>query len=267
MQGPGNDGVLAVARIMDALSGGEHAWDAEEAAVAEIKAIWPRIATGLQETMAFHARAAAWGVREGCRSVVFCISGYPPSWKNARLPHLEAADAAPGARYAYCSAAYEMALLWEEALEGDPGVSVLEASAATPSRVLRMAAAAGMRPPYSVHLPLALHWWGPDDGAEILGGYAGCLRELGPGSSLILSAAVPGGRSAGGRVQALIEEATGTLPHAWTTEGIESVITAGGLKLHSAGVRDVREHDGNGWQAAELAAHDPGWFAGAVALA
>jgi hypothetical protein len=268
MQRPGKaDDVLAVARFMDRLAGGIHARAAEEAPVREIEALWPRIGDGLRETMAFHMRAAEWSVREGARSVIFCISGYPPSWEGARLPHLDAAAADPGARYAYCSAAWTMALLWEEALGGDPRCVALEASAASPSRVLRMATAAGMEPPFSVHLPLALHWWGREDGAAILAGYAACLRELGPGSNVVLSAAVPGGRPAGGKVQALTGLATGTLPHAWTPGGIESAIAAGGLKLHPCGIRDVRDHDGNGWAAGELASHDPGWFAGAVALA
>lgn len=264
--GPGDIDVLAIARIMDALAGGVHAWEAEEAAVREVTRIWPRIGAGLRDTMAFHARAAGWAVREGARSALFCVSGYPPSWEGATLPCLDAASAAPSARFAFCTGDWTLALLWETALQGCPRCVALEAHAAVPSRVLRMATAAGMEPPFSVHLPLALHWWGPATGAEILAGYAALLREMGPGSSVVLSAAVPGGRPAGGSVQALIGDAAGTVPHAWTTEGIESVITAAGMKLHPRGITDVRDHDGNGWAAGELAAHDPGWFAGAVAL-
>lgn len=263
---PGDVDVLAVARFMDALAGGVHGWEAENAAVAEIMGIWPRIADGLRETMAFHARAAEWAVRSGARSVVFCISGYPPSWPGARLPCRDAAGAAPGARFAFATAAWDLALLWEQALEGCPRCTAIEAHAAVPSRVLRMAQAEGLEPPCQVHLPLALHWWGADDGTAILRGYARGLRKLGAGSSVVLSAVVPGGRPAGGRVQALTGQATGTVPHAWTAGLMESAITGAGLRLHPRGIRDVREHDGNGWAAEEYASLDPGWFAGAVAL-
>lgn len=267
--------IAAVARFTDGLADGVHAWEAEEAALREIKALWPGVGKELQATMAFHGRAAEWAVtagsaggwkRDPARSVIFCVSGYPPSWAGAALPHIGAAAAAPAVRFAYATGDWTLSLLWEGALEDEPRCEALEARADVPARVLHMARAAGMEPPYCVQLPLALHWWGRDAAEGILAGYAAGLKELGPGSSLVLSASVPGGVAYGGRIAELTGIATGTVPHAWTPQDIEAVITATGMRLHERGLRDVREHDGNGWHLDELSSHRPGRFVGAVAL-
>lgn len=268
--------ITAVARFTDALSGGIHGREAEQAAVAEIQGLWRGITGEMQDTMAFHGRAAQWAVtagggcgkrrRKAAKTVIFCVSGYPPSWPGVRLPHLDAAAAVPAARFGYATGDWALKLLWDSALAEEHLVAALEARADDPGRVLRMAQAAGMKPPYCIHLPLVLHWWGMEAATQILTGYAATLRELGPGSSVILSASVPGGVQYGGRIAELTGIATGTVPHAWTVESIEAVITAAGMRLHERGIRDVREHDGNGWALSHLASRSPGWFAGAVAL-
>lgn len=296
MGGPGSwdEQVAAVTRLKDALyRGGEggHARREEREAVKRILAMWPDAAKLAREAWAFHGRAAAWAVGSPAadvplppaRSVIITAAGYKPEWDGAVLPHSEAAAVNPDVRAGYCDSVEGIAALWEDNLADDPRAAAWHARTLHPEEVLAGAVRAPLEPPWNIHLPQVIHWLTPEEITDVLTGYAGLLSApdspyYAPGSSLVLSWGIPGGRPMEGKAFAIAEEVTGMLGRVHRPADVEKMIKDAGLLLHPAGIRDVRwmpgrdgEPDGDGkprpgWAGEALWARSPGLFVGAVAL-
>lgn len=264
----------AVARLMDALRGGPHGTAAERAAADRILELWPNAGEQSRKAQEFHAHAAAWlhgapaawgRPRQLTRSTILTIAGFLPDDGEA-MPHAEAAHVAPHAQFGYCDADPALAWAWEGALEGDPAASAWRAPANDPAAVLAGATAAGLEPPWSVHIQQALHWAGADEIVTTLREYR---RLLTPGSSVVLSWAAIGGRPTGGLIGDAVLAATGVRTRRHTADGVEAMIMEAGLRLHPHGIRDVRRwrpDRGRIWARERLAAEAPGQFLEAIAL-
>lgn len=247
-----------VARYLAELAGEPHGRAGERAVAEMVRRAWPGVADELRAVDAWHARQAAEAVTgaygEPARGVVFAGLAYPPG--SGALPHLEAARAAPRARFGYCSGGEAIALMWRGALRPGGGAVAWQARGDDPWQVCDMARREGLGAPLSVQLRLALPWWPAGYAAWVIAGYA---EALPPGSSLAVTGAVPGGTPSRPEVaRALHEGIAPTWQH--SPEAIASWIEAAGMTL-AGRVEDVR-----GWAGEELAAASPSRFAGAVAL-
>lgn len=262
----------AIARLMNHLGGGKHGRAPQEAAAAEIEKAWPGVAGEYHAALAFHSRAIAHllttpaaGGLDAARSAILTIMGYPPK-DGEPLPHAEAAAVAPEALFLYLDPVPAFALLWEDALQGDPSASALAAPARDPAAVLQEAAVVGLEPPFCVLVPMALHWAWRGEIVRVLSLYAELLP---PGSSIVLSWAAPGGRRTGGLIGDAVLAATGIRTHLHGPAEVEEMIAAAGLDLHPAGIREVSRWEpdaGTPWARERLSEGVPARFLGAVAL-
>jgi hypothetical protein len=261
--------MAAVARIVDAIRGGPRGTLVDLAAAAEINRRAPESREQARAACEFHVRAALRAVADGgqwpsAKSVVFAEAGYPPSgWTGAALAHSAAAIAVPSARFLYCTADGAIALLWQRTLAGEPRALACQAPAVEPAQVAGMARAAGLLAPWSVQLQMCVHWWSARQAEKVIAGYA---AQMPPGSTLVLSVAVPGGVDTRGELGRLAGGPVGAVPYAHSKEAIAGWIAAAGLVLDPEGVTDVRRLPGRTWAGEALGEHLAGHVVGATGL-
>jgi S-adenosyl methyltransferase len=260
---PPRPDTAAVARLRSALCGGPHGRERERRAAARIEELLPGARRLAQAAEAFHGRAALWAVTmteadgmPAASAVALASSGYPPmpapEWEDAELPHLRAAAARAAARFVYCDRDAALSLVWRHVLRGDPSAAACCASAYSPGDVAAAAVAAGHGGPVSVQLQMGLHWCRDDVAARLVAGYAAVMPE--PGSSLVLSLAIPGPGRGDRRVAAVFEDVAGAPVYAHRPGDITGWLDAAGLVPHPQGVTDVRAWPGRPWADGPLSA-------------
>jgi hypothetical protein len=257
-------GAECIARLHLAIAGGAAARFAnrgEIEAAARIEARWPGTGAQFAAAFAFHSRAARRAVDGGgAAGVVFGAAGFP----GAAPLHREAAQAAPGARFLYADPSPSAVYLNGELLAG-PGVSAVRASVRDPEGLMGLPEVRALGSPLQLHLQLCLHFWPEETCRDLIGRYAGLLRENAPGSTLALSLWSPDGTRAGREFLAALASEAGYPAYGHSCAAVGRWLRGAGLGLLGPGVADVRAH-GRPWAPwAVLGVRSPGRAAGAVA--
>jgi hypothetical protein len=228
-----------VAGLYAALAGSTWANAADREQARRLTALFPadrRSPSGVSPRMLrareFHSRAARQAARAGAAGIVFGAAGLPAS----PAPHEAALEAFPGTRFCYAGGEVT-AKIAAAVYGGVPEVSACAAMLRDPGELMDRPEVRKLGDRISVQAQMAAHFWSDKLGRDLVSQYA---RLLSPGSTLVLTWALPAASRAGREWAAVVEDITGAAVYRHPPGAVARWIEDAGLELLWPGARGVR---------------------------
>ncbi|MET8247647.1 SAM-dependent methyltransferase [Streptomyces sp. NPDC005202] len=172
-------GKASVARMYDAMLGGEHNFAIDREAVAAFTAIDPQVRTLARANRAFLGRAVRFLVEAGVRQFIDLGSGIPTQGNV----HEVAQSASPGARVVYVDNDPVAVAHSEALLAGNPDAAIVAADIRRPADVLSSPQVRGLidfEQPVAVLMITILHFVAPEEDPA---GIVAAFRDAVPAGS------------------------------------------------------------------------------------
>jgi hypothetical protein len=172
------------ARVYDCLLGGEHNFEADQAAAQMLKSRAPELVDSAWANRGFHQRAARWIAERGVRQFIDIGSGLPTVGNT----HEVVRRVAPDARVVYVDNDPMVLAYGKALLEGDRAATVILADVRDPDAVLGSAELRGLidfTEPAGLLITAVLHFISDEDGPHRL--ISRYMATLAGGSYLALS--------------------------------------------------------------------------------